>query len=398
MPTTATAPRLRGLILALLLPLTLAALAGCGGDESSEESAPAEDPQAIVDQAFAEPIESADVSLDLDVELEGAEGFSDPFRVQLSGPCQSNGAEKFASFGYQLALQGGGATVPPLTVTSTGDNLYVAVVGTSYEFGDDVFADLNRQIEGDAEAAAACGTLGFDTSGPDLPSLMEDLEVVGEETVGGEQTTHVTGTIAIERIVADLNSVAQQANQLSEGTAPELDDQELEQLTDSVDDPPFDLFVGEDGVLRGFNSSFSFGPSAGGAGGGGLWSGSISVSLEFADVGGEQEIAAPEDSRPIADLLQQVAGLSGVLGEGGIELPGLPGSRGAEPGGNAGSGGGAGSGGRGGPLPPTGQEQGGGALGESPDAEAFQRYSDCLSQTDVTDQAALAECNELLAP
>lgn len=393
MPPTPPAPRLRGLILALLLPLMLAALAGCGGDESSEESATAgEDPEAIVERAFAEPIESAEVSLDLDVELEDAEGSSEPRKLQLSGPCRSNGPDEFASFDYQLALQGGGATVPPLTLVSTGANLFVSVVGTSYEFGDDVFADLNRQIEGDAGAAAACGTLGFDTSGPDLPSLMEDLEVVGEETVGGVQTTHVTGTIAIERIVSDLNSLARQANQLSEGAAPELNDQEAEQLTDSVDDPRFDLFVGEDGVVRGFNSSFSFGPSAGG---GGLSRGSISVSLEFADVGDEQEITAPEDPRPIADLLQQVAGLSGVLGDGAIELPGLPGG-----GGGGASDGGGGSGGGGGreSPPPTGQPPVGGAPGDGVDTEAFQRYSDCLSQADVTDQAALAECNELLTP
>ena len=396
MPTTA--PATRPLILALLLLLTLAAIAGCGGDESSEESATTgEDPQALVERAFAEPIESADVSLDLDVELEGGEAVSGPFKVQLSGPCRSNGPDEFASFGYQLALQGGGATVPPLTLVATGDNLFVEVVGTSYEFGDEVFADLNRQIEGDAEAAAACGTLGFDTSGPDLPSLMENLEVAGEETVGGVQTTHVTGTIAIERIVSDLNSVAQQANQLREGTAPELNDQELEQLTDSVDDPPFDLFVGEDGVLRGFNSSFSFGPSAGGAGGGALSSGSISVSLEFADVGGDQEITPPEDPRPIADLLQQVAGLSGLLGEGGIELPGLPGG-GASAGGGGGGGAAAGGPAQPGAVPSPGAQPGGSAADEVPGAEAFQQYSDCLSQADVTDQGALAECNELLTP
>lgn len=374
---TAPASKPLRMVLAVLLSVGVAALAGCGGDEGSEVSD--EDPQALVEQAFSEPIESADASLDLDVELEGAEGFSEPFRVQLSGPCSSNGADRFASFQYEIALQGGGASVPPLTLTSTGDNLYVGVVGTSYAFGDDVFADLNQQIEGDAEAAAACGTLGFDTSGPDLPSLVEDLEVVGEETVAGEPTTHVTGTLAIERIAADLNGLARQANELQPGAAPELSDQELEQLTESVEDPRFDLFIGEDGAVRGFNSAFAFGPSSGGAGGGSLSSGSISVSVEFADVGGDQEITEPEDSRPIDDLIQQVAGLSDVVGDGGIELPGAPAD---------GGGGGASA------PPPEGPPDG--ATEEPPAADAFQAYSDCLSEADVTDQAALAECNELL--
>ena len=125
----------------------------------------------------------------------------------------------------------------------------------------------------------------------------------------------------------------------------------------------------------------------GDAGGGALSSGSVSVSLEFADVGGDQEITAPEDPRPIADLLQQVAGLSGVLGEGGIDLPGLPGG-----------GGGGGGGVQPGAVPPPDSQPGGRGGGDAPSAEAFRQYSDCLSQADVTDQAALAECNELLTP
>lgn len=327
--------------LALLGAFAVATAAvGCGGDEGGVT--PEEDPEAIVEQAFAEPIESADVSLDVDFELE-EQGRSESFQGQLTGPCRWNGPDRFASFDYEVALQGGGASVPPISVVSTGEDLFLEVAGTSYSLGNQVLAAVNREIEGDSQAAAACGTLGLDTEGPDMPSLMEDLEVAGEQEVAGVPTTHVTGTIAVEDLVTDLNELARQANQLSPEAAPTLSDQEVDALLDSVEEPRFDLFVGEDGVVRGFNSSFAFGSPDGG-GEDEISSGSVAVSLEFAGVGGEQEIVAPEDSRPIDSLIRQIAGLSELFGGDVPAIPGLPGGGG---GGARGGGAGGGAGGAG---------------------------------------------------
>jgi hypothetical protein len=355
--------------------------AGCG-DDSGGSVADEEDPEAIVERAFSEPIESADVTFDVDFEVEEG-GASESFQAQLTGPCRWNGPDKFASFDYEVALQGGGASVPPISLVSTGDDLFVDIVGTSYSLGSELLTSINRTIEGDSQAAAACGTLGLDTEGPDLPSMMEDLEIAGEQEVAGAPTTHVTGTIAVDQIVTELNAFAREANRLSPGAAPTLSDQEVDQLTESVDDPRFDLFVGEDGIVRGFNSSFAFGPSGEGDGGGGISSGSVALSVEFAGVGGEQEITPPENPRPLSSLIRQVAGLSELFGGGELTLPDLPGV----PGGGAGGGGG-GAGGGGGEA---------GVPGDVP-ADVFERYSECLAQADVTDQQSLARCNELLAP
>jgi hypothetical protein len=386
MRPTARLLRLRVLVVAALLALVGA---GCG-DDSGGSVADEEDPEVIVERAFSEPIESADVTLDVDLEVEEG-GASESFQAQLTGPCRWNGPDEFASFDYELALQGGGASVPPISLASTGDDLFVRIVGTSYSLGSELLASINSTIEGDSQAAAACGTLGVHTEGPDLPSLMEDLEVAGEQEVAGTPTTHVTGTIAVEEIVTELNSFAREANQLSPGAAPTLSDQEVEQLTDSVDDPRFDLFVGEDGVVRGFNSSLAFGPSGGGDGGGGISSGSVALSVEFAGVGGEQEITAPENPRPLSSLIRQVAGLSELFGGGELTLPDLPGVPGGGGGGGAGGAGGQGGGGD--------ASGGGGAVapGDVP-ADVFERYSECLGQADVSDQESLARCNELLAP
>jgi hypothetical protein len=96
---------------------------------------------------------------------------------------------------------------------------------------------------------------------------------------------------------------------------------------------------------------------------GGVEGGSISFSLELANVGQRQTVVAPRDAKPISELSQQLGGLGGLAGGQGSQ------------GGTGGSGGGA---------------------NQTPSADAFRRYSKCVDAADPGDLDAIQRCSQLL--
>lgn len=293
----------------MLLVLSAAVISACGGDD--------EDAQAIIDQAFSEPIESADVSLSADLAFEGSDELAEPIRVQVSGPFRSGGEERIPSFDVEVALQGAGAEVPPIGLVSTGDNVFVEVQGTPYEVGEDVVAEQNQQLAQDSEDPAGLGALGVDPTDWIVDATVED-----DTEVAGQPTTHVAAGVDVPALVSDLNEAAQQASEIGAGPAPELTEEQRAQLEEAVEDPTFDVFAGEDdGKIRRLTTAVSFDvPEDAQADLGGATGGTVSFSLELANVDGDQEIQAPENAQPLEDLAQQVGGLGGVLGE---QAPGL---------------------------------------------------------------------------
>lgn len=346
---------IRFMTLLLALGAIGTGISACGEGE--------QDAQAVIDRAFSEPVESADVTLELELALEGSEDFSEPVRLQLSGPFRSGDDAEIPSFDFDVALQGGGSEVPPLGVTSTGENVFVEVQGVAYEVGEDVIADLNRQLGQDSgETGRGLGALGVDPR-----EWLEATEVEEGVDVAGTSTTHVSATVDVPTMVADLNEAAAQAEDVGGGPAPTLSEEERATLEDAIEDATFDVFAGEDdGKLRRLAAALTFAvPEESQGDAGGITSGSVSFSLELANVDGDQEIAAPEEARPLTDLLEQLGGLGGVLGRSG----------GADA------------------VP----EGGGGGEAGAPQ-QAFEEYSECLGQADPSDQEALQACNELLAP
>ena len=102
-------------------------------------------------------------------------------------------------------------------------------------------------------------------------------------------------------------------------------------------------------------------------------------------VNGDQEIEAPANARPLSDLTESLGGgaLDGLGATGGGEetTPVAPAD--SDPP-NAGAGG-DGSGGSAAPA-------------ESPEAEAFREYSECLDGEGPEDTEALQRCADLLQP
>jgi hypothetical protein len=197
--------------------------------------------------------------------------------------------------------------------------------------------------------------------------------------VAGVETRHVSGTLDVESLMRNLNRFVQRSSSALGGGAgqppapPQLSDADIRELTEAVQDPSFDVYVGkEDDIIRRVSGRVEFEiPKRSRAGLGGLDGGSVVFSVEFRDVNGEQEIEPPAKARPLSELTESLGagGLPGGLGGGGGSSNGTPAP----------------------PDMPSGDPGGG-----SSDPEAFRRYAECLDNARPEDTEELQRCAELL--
>jgi len=353
-------------MLALLLPaLLIGAIAtGCGDDDSKSVT-------ELLDNAFKSSIGSADVKLDIEVELDGIDELQDPVELTLAGPYDSTGDAALPSVDWDITV---GAQNQSFNagLTSTGDRAFVSFQGTDYEIDPAAVERLNSQIEASRKREGGRDLSDFGVTASDW---VVDASDEGDEEVAGEDTTHVSGKLDVTRVLDDLNTVVEKAaglgGQVGRQAPPKLTDEQKQQVEDVVDDPSFDAYVGkDDGKLRRLSADLEFDvPEDARDQVGGLEGGRISFSIEFSNIGSAQPIKAPSDARPITELTSQLRGLlGGALG--GVQPP-------------DGTGGDTDDGGGGTTAPPQ------------TDPEKRKAYEDCV-KSDPNDESVKAFCEVLL--
>jgi hypothetical protein len=345
-----------------LLLFAACLLGSCGGDDDSESV------EDLLDKAFARDIRSADVHLDAEVQLDGM--LDEPIRIEAEGPFRSN-EDKLPSADIELRIgtDGGGQTITSGVLT-TGDRAFVRFQDVYYEQPPERVREANEAIRRER------GDRPLSELGLDPRSWLGEARQEGDAEVAGVDTRHVSGTLDVEMLMRNLNEFVARSGSALGGTpgqtaAPRLSDQDIRKLTEAVDDPSFDVYVGkEDGIIRRVSGKVEFEiPKRSRAGLGGLDGGSITFSVEFRDVNGDQEIEEPANARPLSDLTDSLGGggLAQGLGGGGSAPPDGP----AAPN----------------ETPPS---------GGSSDPEAFRRYAECLDKARPEDTEELQRCADLL--
>jgi hypothetical protein len=339
-------------------------LGSCGGDDNSESV------EDLLDKAFAEDIRSADLHLDAEVRLDGM--LEEPIRLEAEGPFRSN-QDKLPSADVELRIgtDGGGQTITSGVLT-TGDRAFVKFQDVYYEQPPERVREANATIRRNREG----GDRPLSELGLDPRSWLGEAKEEGDAEVAGVDTRHVSGTLDVGSLMRNLNEfVARSSSALggaSGQAAPSrLSDEDINQLTEAVEDPSFDVYVGkEDGIIRRVSGKVEFEiPKRSRAGLGGLDGGSITFSVEFRDVNGNQQIEEPANARPLSDLTDS-------LGGGGL-AQGLGGSESTPPDG------------------PAAPEETPPSSGSS-DPEAFRRYAECLDKARPEDTEELQRCADLL--
>jgi hypothetical protein len=345
---------------ALLVPVLIA---GCGGDDESSDV----DPQTVLDDTFNndERVSSGDLSLSLGGSADGDQGGS--FEASLSGPFQGDpddptalpqldwtGSITAEGAGQSFSFEGG--------ITVTEDNAFVEYGGNAYEVGAETFAQFKELAEQAASQQTETEGLSFSeafTQGCeqslqaqggdpaaceiDFQGWLGDLTNDGEEEVEGTDTVHISGSLDVETMLADLVELGSAVPEASASGVPTED--QVQQVADAVEEASFDLYSGvDDNILRGLDFNLSLDPSSiPEAEASGVEAVDANFSMRLAGVNEDQEISGPSDAQPIEDLLGQFGVDPGALGG----LGALGGAGGTIPGVGSG-GGGAGGGGGGG--------------------------------------------------
>lgn len=330
-------PYLLALVAALLM--TSVAFAACGGgSDKSDES-----PQAVLDEATLEGIESGEVDLSLDLKAQGPEGGN--LDVSLSGPFQGEGEGNLPQFDMTATAKGavdgddvdfeGGIVLLPNSAYVNYEGVEYEVDPTSFAFAESIFNPSQAEggAEGESAGAAACQE---ELGKLKVAEFVENGANEGGADVAGTSTTKISGDVnvpsAIEAILEVAESRACRSQLAAAGPLPsksEIEDAKKEVGT-GVKTAHADVYVGDDDIVRRLELQLKIEPKdgVGGSkskdGGSGLKRVEIDLDLTLSGVNEEQEISAPENAKPLGGLFTKLGinplELLGLLqGEGGTE-------------------------------------------------------------------------------
>lgn len=330
-----------------LIALTVA-LAACGGGSSN-------DPQAVVEEATLQGVESGKVDLSADVNVEGKKGGK--VDVNLSGPFQSESEAEYPELDLAFASKGsigGKAMNREGSLTLLGNKAYVGYEGTEYEVDSTTFnfvkSMLKQQGSGQKQSSeiSACQEAASEL---ELSGLVENLKSAGSAEVGGTSTTKVSGDVDASGAIEAFNELIEDptcSEQLSAAgplpSAKELDEAKST-VKDSLKSGHVDLYVGDDHIVRRISVQATIEPPKSTKAEAKRVE--LDLDLTLTGVNEAQAISAPSSSKPLSDLflklginpIELLDDLQNSSSEGlGGLLEGLSGAGGSSSGGGGGNG------------------------------------------------------------
>lgn len=331
--------------LAAVVALAIA-LAGCGGDGGGG------DPQAVIQNATLQGIESGSLDLSLAVDAKGKEGGA--LDASLSGPFQAGATkddlpqldwtvEFSSSFGgEELNFEGGAVLLP--------NSAYVNYQGTEYEVDPTTFSFVESVIAPQGGEAESPRSLACQEAASELKvsDFIDNLSGGESADVDGTETTKVSGDLDVTGAIDALLDLSEDpACGAQLGATESLPSKaELEkargEVKGAVKTAHIDVYVGDDDIVRQVSANLRLDPPKRSSDG--PENLEIDVEMVLTGVNEEQEIAAPDGAKPLNDLfiklnVNPIELLGIVQGEGGgAVLRSLLGKIAADAGGSAGSG------------------------------------------------------------
>ena len=287
---------MRGALAVLAAAASLAA--GCGGDgggpAAAREGADAE--EASLAGAVEATTGRGSAKLDFVATLEGP-GFDEGVELRAVGEIDfaRDRSEMTLDFTELAAAQGGSVTDARAWrggAIYDGDVVYVRMPTLTQALPDEI-----EWLRADTRALAEQGGAGFNAPDPDqfvrfVDAIRANAEVVGEEGVRGDETTHLRGTVSLATLAdvadtRDRQTFASYANRLE---------------AMGLDTFPLDVWIDGDSVIRRIESEY-----------GNLRSGgtelTVTSRLELYDFGADVEIQPPPpgDVTDLADVIGRSA-------------------------------------------------------------------------------------------
>jgi hypothetical protein len=347
---------MRLLVIALL---SLGLLAGCGGG-SGDKADSSTDVNQLLKDTFSGKKDIKSGKLDLAL---NADSGGQSFAVKVTGPFESQGSGKLPKLDIDASLEGGGQSFQA-GITSTGDQGFVSYGGTDYAVPPAVFQQFKSGFEQSTKQNGNNGNQSLATLGIDPTKWLTNAKNEGNAKVGDTDTVKITGDVDVPKLLDDVNTALQKIKSLGGAQAAQLPDQlsaqDKQQAEDAIKDLNVEIYTGaDDKILRRMvvTMKLDVPQSAGGS----AQSANLKLDFQLQDLNEGQDIKAPENTKPLSELMSKLQGLG---------IPGL------SAGGSSGSGSSSGSG--------TSQEN-------------LQKYSECIQKANG-DNTKIRKCADLLTP
>ena len=171
-------------------------LAACGGGGGGSE----ESPQAVIENATLEGIESANLDLSLKLKSTGKEGSN--LDVNVSGPFESQEGSNLPQLGIEATAKGnykgedvnfdGGLVLLPNSAFVKYEGVQYEVDPTTFGFVESILDRSQKGSGGESKGITGCREA---VGGLDFTKLGEHLKNEGTVSVGGTDTTKLSGDL-----------------------------------------------------------------------------------------------------------------------------------------------------------------------------------------------------------
>jgi hypothetical protein len=364
-------------VLAILAGTAILALGACGSSGSSGNAS------TLLNQTFSGPhaVNSGNLSFSITVNPSGSTTLRGPITLSFGGPFQSLGKGKLPASNFSISIGALGRS-GSLSILSTGTNGYVTLQGTSYQLPAATFQKLESSFAQVTASGGGSGSGTLSKLGISPLRWLTNPSVVGKETVGGVDTTHIRAGIDVNAFLKDFSTVLQKASSLGVSGASSLkggiSDSTRSRIAASVKNPSFDVWTGNsDKTLRRLALSLTV-PVTGQVSGllGGLRSAQIGMNMKYASLNQPQTISAPTALRPFSEFTTKLRSFLSTVQSAGAAATGTAAASGSSPGSAT-------------PTTPTAPSTGG-------TSSSVQRYSACL-QAAGQDVTKMQSCSSLLS-
>jgi hypothetical protein len=297
------------------------ALAACGSSSGGSGSGNA---QSLLKQTFAsgKPVKSGVLGISFTLNPSGSSTFTSPISFSINGPFQSRGSGKLPQSNFTIAISALGRT-GQLGIVSTGTSGYVTLDGAAYQLPSAQFQRLESgfsSVGGSSQSGGGLSALGIDPQ-----HWLASPTVVGSDTIGGTDTTHIRAGVNVTALLADINTLLGKASSTAGTKIPSSIPQATRQkIASAIKDAKVDIWTGKsDKVLRKLSLSLNV-PVTGRLStlAGGMTSAQIGFSLQYSGVNQPQTISAPSNVQPYsqftAKLRSVLTGIEGSVGGGSL--------------------------------------------------------------------------------
>jgi hypothetical protein len=315
--------------LAVVLTAAIAAvlLSACGGGSSSDSG----NANALLRQTFTgrHSVKSGVLGLDLTLSAGSAGQPASPISLSLSGPFQSRGTGKLPESNFTIAFTGDGQH-GQFGLVSTGNGGYVTLGGNAYQLPASDFTKLSSSFSSAGGQSGSANTLS--KLGINPLHWLSNPKVVGTETVGGANTTHIRAGVDVAALLGDLNTVLAKVASTGAATGT-LSAATRQRIAGSVKNAGVDIWTGtDDKTLRKLALNLDF-PVSGSTAAliGGAQSAGLGLTFQYSDLNQPQTISAPANVKPFGGFENKLRGVFSDLGSAGLGLSGSGSSSNSSP-------------------------------------------------------------------